>query len=388
MAFFDEIVKWGHKIDPLTSKAIDLAHKSSSGLVRETSRGIKNVFGQDSAIGGLAAHWQDMSDKDYHDEGRWLKNTAIGVGSVLGAMYGAGAIEGAGSSSSAEYIGVGSSSGSGAGAGFSSGSSGGTGILDWLRYGNTARSLLGGSSGSSGSPTETSTSSSATPIAAGGAVSFLGSLFSGGAGGMMGPLGTMFGNLFTGGGTSTAQTAATMNDPFGSQRGQYQQQLAALYANPSSVQQMPGFQTEYNLALDATQRQMAAAGNTNSTLAMNTMAQVGPQIQQSYFNNMAQQLSYLAGAGIAPENPGGIYAQYMQPTNEAYGNIFSQFFQGLMGPNQSPANWGQNLAGLFGGGSGGTNLFSDTSSTPGMYYSGMDWGSAGADFFGMGGSPY
>jgi len=89
-----------------------------------------------------------------------------------------------------------------------------------------------------------------------------------------------------------AQMRAQQMDPFGPQRAQYAQQLQALMANPSSIENMPGWQAGHT----AVQRALAAQGYTGSGNAMAALQKYGGD----FFNNQVQQLAGLAGANINP----------------------------------------------------------------------------------------
>lgn len=114
MGFFSELrdavnnlhdaTKW---IDPIGHYSLDAAHDTSTDLVNETSRGIENLFGKDTFVGGLGEHWKNMSQKDKEDFGRWASNTGLSAAAIYGGMSAAGAGGGAG----------GAGSGAGAGAG-------------------------------------------------------------------------------------------------------------------------------------------------------------------------------------------------------------------------------------------------------------------------------
>jgi hypothetical protein len=93
-------------------------------------------------------------------------------------------------------------------------------------------------------------------------------------------------------------------DPFASQRGQYQQQLAVLNANPSSMTSLPGYQA----GLEAVQRSGAAQGYTGSGNMMAGLAKYG----QDFFNQQQQTLGGFAGAGINPASGAQLNLQATQ----------------------------------------------------------------------------
>lgn len=99
-----------------------------------------------------------------------------------------------------------------------------------------------------------------------------------------------------------AERAAAMQDPFGSQRPMYQQQLAALMADPSKITTMPG----YNAGLQAVERRLASQGYLGSGNMMAALAEYGG----SFFDKEANRLATLAGAGISPSGGGALVSGY------------------------------------------------------------------------------
>lgn len=102
--------------------------------------------------------------------------------------------------------------------------------------------------------------------------------------------------------------AANRSDPFGPQRAQYQQQLSELMANPSSVQNLPGYQAQYNAMLEGLQRTQAAQGKIGGGEAKQQIASLAGQMQGQYYNQEVERLMALAGAGISPAQAGQIQA--------------------------------------------------------------------------------
>lgn len=122
-----------------------------------------------------------------------------------------------------------------------------------------------------------------------------------------------------------AEEAARMQDPFGAQRAQYANKLSALYANPSSITGMPGYQA----GLDAVERKMASQGYLGSGNMMTALHQYGGD----FFDKEVARLSNLAGAQFAPSGGNALLA----------GNIAGN---NLMG--QSLASLGYGVRGLEG----------------------------------------
>ena len=89
-----------------------------------------------------------------------------------------------------------------------------------------------------------------------------------------------------------AQRAQQQADPFGPYRQQYAQQMAALSADPSKLQQMPGYQA----GLQAVQRSMAAQGYTGSGNMMAALSKYGGD----FYNQTMNMYGGFAGAGVNP----------------------------------------------------------------------------------------
>ncbi len=167
------------------------------------------------------------------------------------------------------------------------------------------------------------------PAAAGGSVpNFLQRLMSlsgGLGGGTAGSPGLVSGALGAFGGVNSIYQSEQLrkmlpqllaqNDPFGSQRGQYQQQLQQLMANPSSVTSLPGYQFQFDQGQQALQRQMAAGGYGGTGAAPGTgggsgnygtaLTQYGQGFAQNFYQQQLANLSGLSGANIQPGNIAG-----------------------------------------------------------------------------------
>lgn len=99
---------------------------------------------------------------------------------------------------------------------------------------------------------------------------------------------------------SMAAKAAAQQDPFAGQRAQYGQKLNDLYANPSNVQALPGYQA----GLDAVTRKMASQGYLGSGNMMTALHDYGGNA----FNAEATRLAQLAGAGFSPSGGNALIA--------------------------------------------------------------------------------
>lgn len=89
-----------------------------------------------------------------------------------------------------------------------------------------------------------------------------------------------------------AMMAANRQDPFGPYRGQYAQRLQDLYANPTSVANLPG----YKAGLDAVERKMAASGYLGSGNMALALQDYGGRM----FDAEAARLAQLAGSQFGP----------------------------------------------------------------------------------------
>lgn len=93
-------------------------------------------------------------------------------------------------------------------------------------------------------------------------------------------------------GLSEARRIRKAMDPFGSQRGKYAAQLAALEANPGSIVSRPGWRA----GEQAVNRNAAASGYLGSGNQMIALQKYGGD----FYNAEAQRLAQLAGAGFSP----------------------------------------------------------------------------------------
>lgn len=89
-----------------------------------------------------------------------------------------------------------------------------------------------------------------------------------------------------------AAEASRRADPFGPERAQYAAKLRQLYADPSRVQDLPG----YKAGLQAVERKMASQGYNNSGNMMLALHDYGGRMFDAEANRLAQ----LAGAGFGP----------------------------------------------------------------------------------------
>lgn len=166
-----------------------------------------------------------------------------------------------------------------------------------------------------------------------------------------------------GGGDAGAQQASSQADPFASQRPQYQQMLANLINNPSSVASTPGYQFQMDQALKGVEGSAAANGMLNSGNVLAALTtQAGNQASTGYYNQ-AELLAALAGANIGSPGTAGQITQQQNALNQ----------QGI-----------SNLAGGIGNAvQGGVNSYFNSGS--GSYY-GDPFATSGG--YGTGGNTY
>lgn len=91
-----------------------------------------------------------------------------------------------------------------------------------------------------------------------------------------------------------SQQAMQRSDPFGPERAGYATRLRELYADPSSVERLPGFKA----GLTAVERKMASQGYNGSGNMMLALKDYG----EGAFNTEANRLAVLSGAAMRPDN--------------------------------------------------------------------------------------
>ena len=121
--------------------------------------------------------------------------------------------------------------------------------------------------------------------------------------------------------------AAQMQDPFGSQRPQYQQMLAQLMADPSSIASVPGF----DAGRLAVERSMAAQGYSPARSKvsgnfLDAMSNYGG----NFYNQELARLMTLAGAGIGPSG-GNLALTGQIAGTQVGGNSIQAIIAGLKG---------------------------------------------------------
>jgi hypothetical protein len=100
--------KFTKKYDPLGHALVNLAHKSSTKTVNETSRGLSKAGDAVGISTKFPDYWKDQSQKDKDSFNRWGENTLGAAALIYGGMS---ALSGAGGGSSGAA--AGGSSGAG-----------------------------------------------------------------------------------------------------------------------------------------------------------------------------------------------------------------------------------------------------------------------------------
>jgi len=108
--------------------------------------------------------------------------------------------------------------------------------------------------------------------------------------------------------TSVQNTQLGMQQAiFGEQQG-YEQQLAQLIANPSSVTSLPGYQFQLQQGSDTVAREMAASGFLGSGNEAAALTQYGQGYAQNFYLAQANLLAQLAGMGPSSAQGAGANA--------------------------------------------------------------------------------
>jgi len=120
---------------------------------------------------------------------------------------------------------------------------------------------------------------------------------------------------------STGTQAAQVADPFGTQRALYQQKLRDLYSNPDLIKAIPGYGAGLNAGTDAIRRNAAKSGRLDSGNINYDLMDYSTKYAMDQFNNQAQQLAGLSGAGINPSEASKMLYQSNQDAQKqsAYG---------------------------------------------------------------------
>jgi hypothetical protein len=95
-------------------------------------------------------------------------------------------------------------------------------------------------------------------------------------------------------------TAANKYDPFGSQRAQYQQKLAALEANPDAIKDTPGYQFALKQGLGAVAGRDNRAFGLGAGSTSKDMMDYAQGLASKTYNDTISQLSQLSGSQFGP----------------------------------------------------------------------------------------
>lgn len=93
---------------------LQLAHKTSTGLVNETSKAWEKAFGDNTWLGHLGTRMKDASQKDKEQPNRWMGNTGKTAAAIYGGMSalgGEGGAAAAGTGGDGAFLGEGVASG-------------------------------------------------------------------------------------------------------------------------------------------------------------------------------------------------------------------------------------------------------------------------------------
>lgn len=181
------------------------------------------------------------------------------------------------------------------------------------------------------------------------------------AGAVVGGVASAATGSLLGGGSSGASAAAAAADPFASQRGQYQTQLAALMANPSSITSTPGYQFQLDQGLAAVNGSAAAGGYLNSGNRATALEKYGQDYASTQLQNQELLLAQLSGANVGSPSAAGSILQSQNAANQsAAGTVASQIGNAVSGAVTSGFNTG----------STGYNFSTGSPSSP--YYSGSN----------------
>lgn len=119
-----------------------------------------------------------------------------------------------------------------------------------------------------------------------------------------------------GGAGSTQPGQASVADPFGGQRPQYQQQLQQLMNNPSSIQGSPGYQWQMAQGLEGVNRTEAARGMLGSGNRLAELMKYGQGMASTEYGNQFSRLAQLSGANIGSPGTAAQLGQQNQYANQ------------------------------------------------------------------------
>lgn len=142
-----------------------------------------------------------------------------------------------------------------------------------------------------------------------------------------------------------AEQAMKTENPFGPYRDEYAQKLRGLYADPSSITKMPG----YEAGIQAVNRGLAKSGYLGSGNQMTALQKFGGD----FFNAEAERLAMLAGAKFPPGG-GSQLLQGSIAAKQLEGNALNTLIYGALGAGASGV-FGRGGGNSIPGGTGGGN---------------------------------
>jgi hypothetical protein len=153
-----------------------------------------------------------------------------------------------------------------------------------------------------------------------------------------------------------------ITDPFGAERPAYQARLAALYQDPSYLQNLPGYQFQQQQGEEAINRQAAKSGHFLDQNRLYEISKFNTGLAETSYNQEATRLANLAGANIAPN------AQVFDQMLGGVGDINAA--TGVSGGKTATSIF--DLLKTFSSGSGGTST-GGAGSSGGMAADALKW---------------
>lgn len=309
-------------------------------------------------------------------------NNAFFGGPDLGSLLGTGGGSGSGFTGFGESGGIPSGAGS-TGSGLAGGGGGGTGGL----FGNAASGVRGGGSflsqlGASLGISPDVMGTLNTVRQGAGLAQALGGIFGGGGSGSR-PGGSTGGGmdlmslLGLGAGAyqdnrniqqyeSQINNLLDRGDPFRNERANYITRLNQLYADPSSIENTPGYKFAKEQGLDAIQRKMAARGMSLSGNELGEMDKFSSGLAAQTLDKERAALMQMAGANFNPADMAGKGIGAYTTIAQMQANHNAGLMNGLFGNGQNGQSGAGNLLSLIkqlfpssGGGSSGVELSPD-----------------------------
>lgn len=141
-------------------------------------------------------------------------------------------------------------------------------------------------------------------------------------------IGSLFGRLFGGGTKAQTEQLFEQQTIFGEQQG-FEQQLAKLIADPSSITSDPGYQFGLSQGLQGVQRQYGAMGLNKSGGAGSALMSFGENYAQNAWMQQIQMLGQLSGIMGGPPSSYGSAATSTGPLMQAFNSFLGAFGGGM-----------------------------------------------------------